>query len=371
MKDQKDTGASTFVLEDTLGETQKPARADLQKWKKAVIHLECRTHSESDKEHTERVAELRERLKKGEITRQQLAEGESTGVRDVRSWGTAIFLEDNSRRYLVTARHVLYDEAAAEDWIRKQTRRLEDSPSRFKEKAIAREIAWAKRSIVGIIFQVPSHDSFLKGDMQKSPENLMNLGAGVVHPYTFADEVDLAIISLDQRDSAFAAMLFSRGYRPIRLSDIAEQPSSEGASVFSVGYPGPMSTLGEIKNLHPALKPWASSRYSLPTFVFGRVAMLHNSLPDFRCDFTNYQGNSGGPVVEKNRMVGVVWGQPFYEVSVLQGSMGKTTDFFSKIGVPFAIAVKAAYVKELLKKQIEKDQGIRISFSRRSAHRSV
>jgi hypothetical protein len=97
-------------------------------------------------------------------------------------------------------------------------------------------------------------------------------------------------------------------------------------------------------DLPPALLHWGSRHVSLPTFSFGRVAMLHELLPHFWGDLTIYPGNSGGPVIENESLVGVVVQQ-----AVLREPNGQPQR------VPFCKAIKCKYLKELLAQQIEKD----------------
>lgn len=75
---------------------------------------------------------------------------------------------------------------------------------------------------------------------------LVNLGEGayLTAPYTFSSpDLDLAIISIDQRNSKFGDNLVSLGYEPINLDDFNEQTLSEGLEVFSI----PMSFKESIK----------------------------------------------------------------------------------------------------------------------------
>jgi len=82
----------------------------LDKWKKAVIHVECATDKEHIYDKIKRDRELFEQSESEEISQDELMEkrlliwGES---REIRCRGTALFLSDNSKRYLVTARHVV------------------------------------------------------------------------------------------------------------------------------------------------------------------------------------------------------------------------------------------------------------------------
>jgi hypothetical protein len=238
---------------------------------------------------------LREDLIAGKISEQQFAEQISGGSRDLRYHGTAIFLANGPRRYLLTARHVLWDEHAAKHEYEEEVRRAQNWPEPYLQSV--RESALNR--IFGIIFRVPSLNEVMKSAPEPNRGFLMNLGAGTSYsvPYIFSvPELDLAIISLDQRDSAFADELVAYGYAPITLADIGEEPTAEGSDIYTVGFPSSTALIGQMR-LHPAVAHWRSSFFSLPTFSFGKVSMLHNALQFFWADMSIYPGNSGGPVI--------------------------------------------------------------------------
>jgi hypothetical protein len=177
----------------------------------------------------------------------------------------------------------------------------------------------------------------------------MNLGAGVssLAPYTFsAPDSDIAIISLDQRNKSFADDLISEGYKPISENDIAKAPSKEGALVYTVGYPSCESLIGQISR-NPGEGHWSSSYYSLPAFSFGRVSMLHKALSYYWVDMSIYPGNSGGPVIEEDRLVGIVSGQPTIPVENAEQLL---------VRIPLGKIVKAEDIIALLSKQEQKDK---------------
>ncbi|MDC7770349.1 serine protease [Priestia megaterium] len=311
-------------------------------WKKAIVHLEGATDSVSWEEKQRLIDELRGAIKsKEDIDEHELFTMETEimgkGSRDLRYQGTAIFLEHESRRYLVTARHVIEDKLSAE-------RDNKIYGGNFER-------------VFNIIFRVPSLDLVLSN--QNVPKAiLMNLNAGVSYmtPFTFSHpELDLAIISLDQRDSMFADELIADGYSPISLSDIADEPSVEGAEIYAIGFPQATAVLGN-RELHPEQLNWASNTFSVPITSFGRVAMLHNHLPYVWGDLSIYPGNSGGPVIEDGKLVGIVSGQStIYTEEMIDQQSGERVPFIARTRIPFAKVIKTKYIKELLAEQIEKD----------------
>jgi hypothetical protein len=281
-----------------------------ENWKKAVIHLEC-----AGNEYP--IYRLIDEFRAGTITREQYEERMSAG-NGRRYRGTAIYLTHQGRRYLVSSRHVLNDE--------------EEGNTR----------------IFSYIFYIPSFNQASQSSHR--PPFMMNLGAGVPWdlPFTFSDtDIDLAVISLETRStSSFADYLNRQGHEPIDSSLIAQAPTEEGADIFSVGYPSTTSDIATA-SLHPAEIHWASSAISLPIFSFGKVAMLNENLPFFIGDLSIYAGNSGGPIIENNTLVGVVAAN---YVEPIDGS-----DL--EIRIPYAKLIKALHIIPLLEEQASKDAG--------------
>lgn len=322
----------------------------MDKWKKSVIHLECATDSEHIYDRIKRTDSLWKKLDEGKINREEFEEQISAKSRDIRYHGTAIFLVHNKRRYLVSARHVLWDKYSAKREYQEEIDRTQDQQTQLPE--ILREHLDQRYmdNIFKMIFRVPSLDEVLQGTFDNKRSFLMNLGAGTSFtvPYTFSKpELDLAVVSLDQRErnSRFADNLISIGYKPITLDDINEGPSKEGTEVFTVGFPSSTALLGQIRR-PPALTNWSSSYFSIPTFSFGRVSMLHDSIPFFWIDMSIYPGNSGGPVIEGNKFVGIVSGQP--TIPVEESEKLRTR-------IPFGKVIKTKFIADLLSIQEKKD----------------
>lgn len=321
----------------------------MEKWKKAVVHLECATDSEHFYDRIKRINYLWKELEEGKISHEQFADQISSRIRDIRYHGTAIFLAYESRRYLLTARHVIWDRHSAEREYQVELERTKEWPDHMKSSLIESAKERMLNNIFSIIFRVPSLDEVLRSNVNKDIEFLMNLGAGTSFsvPYAFSNtDLDLAIVSLDQRDSRFADELIAKGYEPIEQSDIADAPTQEGAEVYTVGYPSSTSLLGQITQ-HHSIAHWASSYFSVPTFSFGRVSMLHDELPFYWVDMSIYPGNSGGPIIENGKLVGIVSGQP--TIPVEDSEQLRTR-------IPFGKIIKAKYIMGLLLTQENKDR---------------
>lgn len=363
----------------------------IKKWKKAVIHLEC--VRDDDK-----IIDLFIKKDKKEITEEQFTEGYREMSGSVRFHGTAIFLIHNERRYLITAQHVVYNDKPV-FWESEEypDDDLKDLSGVEREERIKERLKFLKKMaplrIFGRIFRVPSLDEFMINPKEYlthpkwsigdtygliSKDNsigfnlLMNLGAGPpsMAPYTFLDpqlsfddvQKDIAIISLDQRNSEFADELIRKGYEPISMTDIADEPLSEGVEIFSVGYPEATSVIDGLQKSEN-LAAWSSSDVSAPVFSFGRVAMLSKHLDYFWSDISIYPGNSGGPIVENGKLVGIVSAQPHIEIERVEISRsdssvveGEEKEEVLVTRIPFGKIIKAKYIAELLSMQEKKDR---------------
>ncbi|MDU6380732.1 MAG: serine protease [Klebsiella pneumoniae] len=321
-----------------------------EQWKKAVIHLECATDSKSIYDRLNEEEELDKKLRKGEITSDEYREKTNFKSRDVRCQGTALFISHNGKRYLLTARHVLFDEISAKGLYDLEGRIVSEHPSDLKERSLSYAHKRSLNTIFNCIFRVPSLDEVLSGRNAENRESLNCLGSGLPDslPYIFSPpELDLAIISLDnRRNEYFANELEELGYSPIPSNLIKDEPSKEGADIFTIGFPGAVSLLGKT-NLDSASAHWASNYFSLPVFSWGKVSMLHTQLPFYWCDMSIYPGNSGGPVIEDGNLVGVVSAQA---VLPIEGLPQITTR------IPFAKIIKTSYVKKLIEDQEAKEQ---------------
>jgi hypothetical protein len=339
------------MLGNKYGKTMKSRK----EWKKAVINIEGAADSKSNDQLMQYISSLRLSLLKGEITREDfkssfelaltMSKEALTHTRDIRESGTAIFFLHEGHYYLFTARHVVIDERRA--------------------AANTHSLTESDDAIYRIFFKVPSLDEFINSVVSNSPlatASLMNLGAGpdMCRAYTVStEEEDLAIISLTAQHSSqgkfFTHVLLELGYEPCTFDDLADEPSEEGAEIYTVGFPGAISILGHLVDMPEHEKHWSSYTVTQPVFAFGRVAMMHPGLDYFWCDISAFPGNSGGPIIEDGKLVGIISQQALETVLELcKGNKHNPTEKF-KTGIPFAKIIKSSLLRNMLAAQIDKD----------------
>jgi hypothetical protein len=331
-----------------------------EKWKKAVIHLECASNSVYYFDMIKKIEELKTKLDNGEISQGTFFyERENLLKLDIRRHGTALFLIHNSKRYLITARHVVFDEERAnyemdklqesfltdeselERYRRTKDFFLTDMEEIERFEKLEKEI---NDLIINNIIRVPSLDEHLNNPVSSPyiPPFLMNLGAGLTDrlPYIFSSpELDLAVIALDRGNSDFAENLLKCGYEPISSEDVVNGPTQEGNDVFTVGFPSSVSTFRKM--LSHGFDDISSNYFSQPSFSFGKVSMLHECLNFYWADLNISKGNSGGPVIENDKLIGILSAQA-QELHNMPYNLKVST------GIPFARIIKAEFIWELL-----------------------
>lgn len=267
--------------------------------------------------------------------------------KNIRSHGTAIFFKHDEKRYLITARHVLFDKTKAFHEFRDELNQIAEETDTTLKQFLLSTTEYDPNRIFSLIFKVPTLDEAIK---KYSYDFIMNPGVGPtwMHSYTFSKEnEDLAILSLDTRYSEFANQLEENGYKPITLQDISFEPLQTGTEVFTVGFPSATSIIGKV-NMLSSESNWKSPYFSLPFISWGKISTFHKQLPFYWVDLSAYPGNSGGPLIDSNngKLIGIVSAQA--KIKADSGSV--------KIRIPYTKVVKLKVLKNLLDIQISKDK---------------
>lgn len=159
------------------------------------------------------------------------------------------------------------------------------------------------------------------------------------------------MISLNRDETKdFAEELLELGYEPVSVSDILNEPTSEGCDIFTVGYPGSVTThkMEDFTEWSHKVSPY----FSFPNFSFGKVSMFHNFPEYFWADISVAPGNSGGPVIQNDKLVGIISGQ-------LMEPIDMPFNYSASSSIPFAKITKAERLRVLLKLQMESDSHVR------------
>lgn len=236
--------------------------------------------------------------------------------------GTAIYVTDNGKKYLVTAKHVIYDPQESQSTT---------GPRLYRDISI----------------RTP-YEYFLKRKVNDA--SILSTGYGPVSPFYLSDDAtDIGIISLQASLTNFLIKtLEDDGYVPINIADIdRSQNISTGEGIAAIGYPD-ISKVGVFQKRND----YQSNVVVLPVNTFGNIAMAHDQLSYFIGDITVYPGNSGGPVIKQDKLIGIVSGQVLIPVDQSNRLSSRGT---------LAKVIKAEYIIRGLRKlqETEADKSFR------------
>ena len=267
-----------FLLLFVLTQNCFSQESTIKKWMSAIVNIEVRR----DIDHNLYI-KLIDDYMAGKITRTELKDIINQISLNPRnngsSIGTAIYMMYKGKHLLVTARHMIYDE---------------------KTKKVFDKI---------LIIQDSSEQINQEGEAV-----IMNLnmpGRNMPTSYLLSSkEEDLAVIVLEEtvRNKFFINALEKRNYKPISIEDIDEDCKlKKGQEIMSFGYPSEISNR-TIKPLTTTQFHWESPLKSIPAFSIGHVAESADSTIFFYGNIFVTHGNSGGPIISKNKLVGIVHG---------------------------------------------------------------
>ena len=139
---------------------------------------------------------------------------------------------------------------------------------------------------------------------------LMNLESGHPKylPYIFSSkEDDIAIIYLDDRGKDFIETLIKRGYIPITIEDVDTRCDFKPKqSILSFGFSSNFAESKDELNLHIAELYWKSDILSMPVVAQGTIARPQKSKNQFTANISLQKGSSGGAIVSKNKLIGII-----------------------------------------------------------------
>lgn len=286
----------------------------INKWIKATISIENRTYIWDTSTFLDDAFRL---LHKKQISFARYSQIDDSIHKIYSSaTGSAIFLKYKSKRYLITATHVIRD-------------------SKSKEMKISPDI-----------YIIPNEDNFNRSTPFNSKLNLMSPWNYV----SYKDEnIDLAIISLDfnKEYTPFADSLQAAfGYQPININDVDTLGDFRyGQQIMAVGYPF-FSDFDEQNKTTESSVNWVSKYLYQPVVTFGRISSISKFRPYFFGDVNVMPGNSGGAIVSNDKLIGVVSKQ---ERRSIEDTSGRSyRDAFYRISYT-AIIVRISYLMQMLR----------------------
>lgn len=149
---------------------------------------------------------------------------------------------------------------------------------------------------------------------------------------------DIGIIALDDiplMGRQFVAMLYDKGYRPISLSNIDSNcVIRKNKEILAIGFPSELSELKQYrKNIDSSIYHWQSPYITIPVISKGLVKDYFKDSVYFTGNIFSYHGNSGGPIISNNKLVGIniAYGGSFKHIKNSQLNYYRDeTAYFSK-----------------------------------------
>lgn len=207
--------------------------------------------------------------------------------------GTALFVENEGRHYLVSARHVFED------------------TTQFHKNQLSRSLMLVRNA--NTPETITNIRPFVNGGLIIEDSVVASLNAygygydTCTLTFLFAKNYDLAVIFLDARDDGkdFVHTLYSRGYKPIAASRIRKQNVDDNQQVTAIGFPSNISDYSYIQ--YPeAVQKFRPANTSIPIVSRGKIVNPNYTEYDFETELFTFGGNSGGPVISGRELVGLV-----------------------------------------------------------------
>jgi hypothetical protein len=254
----------------------------VNKWVHAVINIQCQTPKESPS-----ISHILDEFFNHQINHDQFMrklDSVNALALSLATAGTATYLLYKSHHYLLTAKHVLNDATRGKNAI-------------FYIIILVNDVnnPGETRIIDNNNNMITEKEPFLIGN----------------ESYIFSsDDDDIAIVCLDvdPQGIQFWKTLDKRGYIPIKSDDIDTKCKIKpNQKIICIGYPQDISVV-DVKNLPIGAFVWQSFQITTPILTHGVISDIIQDKNYFFGDTFVYHGNSGGPVVSNNKLVGIVHG---------------------------------------------------------------
>ena len=275
---------------------QGTTETNISQWKKAIVKIESIQQRYTFDQVDAMLHKKLDTIKGISQHDRYNQQGELLTIKDTIR-GTGILIADGNKIYLVTAKHII---------------KATDNVGNVE-------------SINDLITIKTNANGKASNDI-----SLMNLATNVMNlrPYVFSSNADdLGIISFQKSDyKAIVAYIKQSGCIPLPVQAIQNINNiNAGDDIVTIGFP---ALAGAERNSAIVSK--------------GKITTTSKSSPNFAADLTIYPGNTGGPVIKSNKLVGILSFQ-----SEVTNNIDAAAHPFQKANS--ASVIKAAEIAPLLK----------------------
>ncbi|TWJ03527.1 trypsin-like peptidase [Mucilaginibacter frigoritolerans] len=252
----------------------------VDKWINATINIQCIQSG------GKKTVDVYDQYSKHLISRDQLLKKtDSINRHRLRVSGTAVYLICKNHHYLITSRHLLNDASIGTNAI-------------FNNIVLVSDTNYISKTRV------------MDGNQNMTTSEIEpHLFMWLCYKFSSIDQ-DIAIVCLegDSEGPYFWKTLNKRGYKPIETSDIDDKCNiRRGDNIMAVGFTEIISDKGK-KSLPSSAFNWEAYNYSRPVVTFGSIADPEKDKNYFLGNIFVYHGNSGGPIVVNDKLVGITCG---------------------------------------------------------------
>ena len=281
---------------------QPKLKKDIAQWQKCVVNLETEGRLFTKFEIEQKVEQYSQQGYS--ITQLDSIKQKLTAVTASHT-GTAVYVKDGNRKYLITAKHVLLDSVLTKEKLYDKAHQLlkpgESVEAIYNRISVRTPIDYARNNSIN----------------NRAVYNYEHV-TSKLQPYVLLPDKsdnDLAIISLQEKNyKLLDDILQQDGYQPIPVDKILSgEDLSVGEDIYTIGFPENISVVGKVDV--PSNAPmYQLNQVVSPFTTFGKVSMSSTSLNFFYAAVPISFGNSGGPVIKDGHLVGIVSGINKYAI---------------------------------------------------------
>jgi hypothetical protein len=265
----------------------------IEKWIKSTVNLAFRTTLGDQPEQILKLAKWK-RDNKIDLETYAKAVNSLENIGFIGN-GSALYFKIGEKRGLLTARHVLHDCLSSDS------------------------------NAICLKFFLSPNGSDLKETRSNNGQVIPDPRAMIMLPRHFrfsSINDDLGVIYFDGVSPFFINYLDSQGYKPISIDDIDTTWNYKiGDDIMAVGFPD--FSVIQARGLTRPLQFWGSNDISLPVITYGKISDLQEGTISFSGNIYIYHGNSGGPIIRNNKLIGIVSGFHRIEFRAGQGALNK------------------------------------------------
>src|SRR4051794_19693923 len=214
---------------------QPKLKKDIAQWQKCVVNLETEGKLFSKYQVEQQVEQYRQQ---GYSAAQLDSIQQRLTAITASHTGTAVYVKDGNRKYLITAKHVLLDSVLTKEKLYDQARQLlkpgESVEAIYTRISVRTPIDYARNNSIN----------------NRAVYNYEHV-TSKLQPYILLPDKsdnDLAIISLQERNyKLLDDILQQDGYQPIPVDKIFSiDDLSVGEDIYTIGFPENISVVGKV-----------------------------------------------------------------------------------------------------------------------------